>query len=731
MANDLTKVETGGISQSFAELKKLLADEVAFEKKIAEEIETTRNDIREKGAKERYNIFKEYALKEANETLKQEESAINAAVKAELDKNKQLSKLKDSFKKATTKAERDAIQKAINDEIKAVQKKYKDLENLDAKSRKALEQARKKQDRQSKIDQAKKDKEYTKEQSQALGNAMFGKGQTLAERGRAIANAFHQNEDGSLNMAAGLATMANAISDFAKQLNNQINTVAGYKTAIDTRLQGLNSKYANYAGSYWDKMSLDFTGIAGVSPLVRQEKIAENLKAMVGRGIAFNVEQRAFLQTIKDKIADTFDATNTALLRLIRIQQQDTTAARLGMESALTSFLNNMYETTEYMTDAMSSIKNSLLEAEALMGTKSAAAFEYQVQKWIGSMYSVGMSQSGVEGIAGALGQLAAGQISGITSNYGNLLVMAAGNAGISIADALANGLNESQTNKLMAAMVTYLKGIYEDTRSSKVVQQQYANVFGLTAADLRAIANLSTGDVYNIAGNGLSYTGMIQQLNNMANNMYKRTSMGEMMTNAFANLKYTMSAGIANNPALYATYTIASLLEDMVGGIKLPDIKVMGSGVNLQTSIAQLMNVAALSGSILSGIGQMISAGTGGGFSGSSMLRALGIGNNTASVTRGTGSGLLNTGGISYSESGFVGNTESSDVYGKTMSDANDDANKQMAEAKDESNDITMGDVDNHIMTIYQLLDDVVNGTSSFHVIMSDSGPWTGPYRP
>lgn len=128
-------------------------------------------------------------------------------------------------------------------------------------------------------------------------------------------------------------------------------------------------------------MSKDITGIAGVSPYIKQETVAENIKSMVSRGIAFNVEQRAFLQSIKSKIADTFDATNASLLRLVRIQQSDSTAARLGMESALTAFLNNMYETTEYMTDAMESIKGSLLEAESLMGTQSAAAFEYQVQK--------------------------------------------------------------------------------------------------------------------------------------------------------------------------------------------------------------------------------------------------------------------------------------------------------------------------------------------------------------
>ena len=128
-------------------------------------------------------------------------------------------------------------------------------------------------------------------------------------------------------------------------------------------------------------MSTDIRNVAGVSPLIKQESIVSNLEKLVGQGISFDVEQRAFLETIKDKIATTFEAADGTLLRLVRIQQQDTTAARLGMESALTSFLNNMYETTEYMQSVAKSVRNSLQEAEALMGSKSAAAFEYQVQK--------------------------------------------------------------------------------------------------------------------------------------------------------------------------------------------------------------------------------------------------------------------------------------------------------------------------------------------------------------
>jgi hypothetical protein len=128
-------------------------------------------------------------------------------------------------------------------------------------------------------------------------------------------------------------------------------------------------------------MSQDIIGVAGVSPFLTQEAVVGNLQTLVNKGIAYNVEQRAFLATIKDKIASTFDVADSTLLRLIRIQQQDSTAARLGMESAMTAFLNNMYETTEYLSDLASTVRGSLTEVESLMSATDAAALEYQVQK--------------------------------------------------------------------------------------------------------------------------------------------------------------------------------------------------------------------------------------------------------------------------------------------------------------------------------------------------------------
>lgn len=339
----------------------------------------------------------------------------------------------------------------------------------------------------------------------------------------------------------------------------------------------------------------------------------------------------------------------------------------------------------------------------------------------MGSLYSVGFGNA--EGLSGALGKLAAGDISGITDGgYGNLLIMAANEAGISITDALEQGLDATKTNNLMEAMVDYLAKIYNDSQGSKVIAQQFANVYGLSASDLKAAAQLA-GSNRAIAGNGLGYSGMLQQLNNMADTMYKRVSVGGMMTNMFDNLKYATAASMANNPALYATYTIASMLDDTVGGIAIPSIMAMGTGFDLETTVADLMRVGSLSGGLLAGVGKMLSGlGTGGGFSGSGMLRAFGVGSSPTVVTRGSGSGLLTTNMSTLSESGsFMANSDGSDVQNKTMTDAEDSANNKVSAAEDNKQDVTIKTVDEHVVKIHELLEAVTNGSKTFKVDMGD----------
>ena len=304
-------------------------------------------------------------------------------------------------------------------------------------------------------------------------------------------------------------------------------------------------------------------------------------------------------------------------------------------------------------------------------------------------MYSVGMSDSAVQGLGSVIGKLASGQIDAITNGgQGNLVIMAANQAGLSVADILNNGLDSQTTNELMNSMVDYLAKIAKDAGDSKVIQQQMASVYGMTASDLKAAANLSRSRNA-VARDGLTYGGAINNLYSMANSMYARTSIGEMMTNAWDNFQYTMAAGIA-----------------------IPAISVMGNMVDLETTVADLMRVGAMSGSILSGIGSMIASGGNGGITGSGILRAAGISGNLNTVSRGNGQGLRTTGGAAVSESGsLIGNSNSSDIQNATMTNATDSANAQLAEAVDSSEETKLSEVYAEVVEIYRLLQDVANG--------------------
>lgn len=739
------KTTTADILAQTQKLYSEMQDAEAMSAATAAENETELNNLKLSNAKRLHRVImqqldaqgkKEIENEERNFKLSQQLIQKGFSVKAALDSKAAMeSKQKISalnaeeqakLKKVGSKEEKDKIKREYAEKRKAEKKHLAEsIKNMDKETRKAFN-ARQKDETKARLASV---------QEEMGAYDQYGKAGKLIGFASGLKKLKEEGASNSEVAQAAISTGMDAIGNYAKKLEADMRDVAMAQGKIDTQLQG-SKRSKNALGSYWQDINSTISQNVGVSPFVQQKDVVGKLKDLVGQGISFNVEQRAFLETIKDKIATTFDVADASLLKLVRIQQADSSAARLGMESALTSFLNNMYETSEYMKQAADSVRANIYEASALMDAEDATEFEYQVQKWMGSLYSVGFNNS--EGLSGALGKLAAGDISGITDGgYGNLLVMAANKANLSIAEILADGLDDSSTNALMQAMVEYLGGIYDETKDNKVVAQQFANVYGLTASDLKAAANLASSTT-NISKNNVSYGGMLTQLNTMADTMWKRTSMGEMMTNLFDNFNYTMASQMGSNPILYSIYTLGGMLEDTTGGIDIPAISVMGSGFDLNTSVAQLMQVGAMSGGILGGIGQLISGlakGSGGGFSGSGMLKAFGINTSgTSTVVRGNGGGLTpaTSSGSDTSLSGFIGNEDGSAVYEKTLTDANDDGNKKLAQAIEESTETTMSTVDEHIVQIYTLLQDVVTGSSKLHVALEGDSSWsTGGYTP
>lgn len=345
-----------------------------------------------------------------------------------------------------------------------------------------------------------------------------------------------------------LKSIKDITSKISKSVDSQISQFRQYQLGVNTRLQGVSyESYDTYSRIVAEGLSYQ----VGIQPYFKNQDLLSNLSELVAHGIASNLEQRAFLETIKDNIATTFDVFDAALLRIIRLQQQDSTAARLGLENYLTKFLNSMYENTEYLSQSFDTVADALLSASSLMTMQGSTEFEYIVQKWLGSLVSVGFNTSTAQSLASAIGSLGSGNIDALSnSNINNLLVLAASRAGLSYGDLLTSGLNAESVNNLLYYLVSYLAEI--GSQNNNIVKSQLANVFGIDITDLVAASNLQSS-LNTIQENILSYSGMYDSLIEATNTMASRMSPATMMGNLLANATFGIAQNIATSPTLSA----------------------------------------------------------------------------------------------------------------------------------------------------------------------------------
>ena len=163
-----------------------------------------------------------------------------------------------------------------------------------------------------------------------------GSGATLKERLSAIGEETKANIAEKFSISNMLGSAIKMFDNLTKEFNGIMSEYAKYQIDINTRLQDTGKTFGSMSKMLKDNI--------GVTPFIKTQTMFENLNKLTELGIVYNLEQRAFLETIADNISTTFDATNSSLLRLIRLQQSDSTAARLGLETAITQYLNRMYQ---------------------------------------------------------------------------------------------------------------------------------------------------------------------------------------------------------------------------------------------------------------------------------------------------------------------------------------------------------------------------------------------------
>ena len=406
--------------------------------------------------------------------------------------------------------------------------------------------------------------------------------------------------------------MRSALNDLSQSIDNDINSFFEYQSALEGRLQG--------SGESYEKMLQVIATKININPYISQKEVVNNIKTLIESGVSYNVELRSFLQTVSEDIAATFDAFDKNLLRIVRIQQADSTAARLGMEATLTKLFNSQYQDTSYLADSVSdSVSGAILEASSMLSHQNSLEFEYAVQKWLGSMYSVGVSDTTVNRIAQGLNYLGTGNVEALSGDESmqTLLAMAASRAGVPYADVLTNGLGAEDTNKILRSMTEYLLEIAKNTDNNQVTKSAYSNLFGISMSDLSAITNLydeNYATLESLSKSSLTMAQAEDEVMNQINLISSRVHASQFIDTLVENIAATTAVGIGSSGVMYGMWKALNIVDALTGGIYIPGITVMGYGITSEINVLDLAKagMAGLGflGALVGGLSQGASIG-------------------------------------------------------------------------------------------------------------------------
>lgn len=388
------------------------------------------------------------------------------------------------------------------------------------------------------------------------------------------ASALAESGFSSASSAEGLSTFSkilDVVSGISKKMSQNftqaVNFQNQYMGKVDARLQSEEAQTG-----FFKQITDDVQSAVGASRFVSQKELLQNVAKLTENGIAYNIEQRAMLATLSDKMVTTFDVLDNTLQRMIRIQQADLTMSQLGSEAQLTKFLNSQFEDTSYLNTMYDSVLAALTDSISSMDKNNATSFTYAVQKWLASLYSVGLSDQAVATIASGINALASGNINTLNSNQplSVLMNMSATNAGLSYSDLLTQGLNASNVNDLMRSMVDYLGTIAENTTDNQVLRSQWSDVLGITLTDLRAVSNLTNNDISAIYRSNTTYDQSINETQNQLQTVVGRTAASERVQTMADNFMFNWGMNMAQNDAQYMTWYATQFVDQLLGVVGL-----------------------------------------------------------------------------------------------------------------------------------------------------------------
>ncbi len=307
----------------------------------------------------------------------------------------------------------------------------------------------------------------------------------------------------------------------------------------------------------------------GLNRFVKQQDYIGKIAELTAQGLNFNVEQRAILETIRDKTVKSFSSMDGNLVRLIRLKQQDITQAQFGLEAALRNTLNRIFKDTQYLDQMYDSIASAITDSVIVSGGKDVNQYSSVVQTWMGAMYASGIDSGTVSKFANAINNLGSGNVTALAGDQEiqRLMLLSMDTIGMDYADILQQGLTTSDINDLLGAVVEYLSKIESNTKDNNVLTASYTNLFGMSRADLQGFKNLR-GKMGRLAAVDTGGALAVAQQEIAKFQSTERTIAAEQIDNVINNAKFTFGKEIAESTTSYLTWKASNLILDAANSI-------------------------------------------------------------------------------------------------------------------------------------------------------------------
>lgn len=573
-----------------------LAKKAADSKKGIEEITKNLSNL---SGKELENAIKQ--IEQYEEVLSSSEKSMEQFVKKHKDLNSDFHNT--IVEEAEAVAKRDELHrqdlenqeayiKNIQDKIKALKANREEAlkENDDAKANALEQQIRAHEsilrDKLKKYAESKNDPEFnSKDKSEIKLSGSLSNNGLL----KGMLDGFKEPGQGSKStevLTSALESKLGNASPLAKGLGGLL-TITGkildVTSAVRRSIDGWVDDAARVISNYYGKINAslegatkDFSSISanaveslGLSRFVKQTDYIEQIARLTASGVSFNVEQRALLETIKDKTIASFSAVDANLLRLIRLRQQDLTATQFGLEAALRTTLNKVFKDSTYLNELYDTINGAITDAAIVSGSSDITEYNSTIQSWMGAMYESGVSSGVVQKLAQGINYLGSGNVAGLASDADlqRLILLSMDSINMDYADILQRGLSSSDINDLLTAVVKYLTQIAKNTSDNNVLASSYTNLFSMSMSDLKAMTNLYNNlGSWSIVNSSSALAKTKKELSYIQST--ERTTVAEQVQNIMDNAKYTFGQSIAKDAGSYLTWKVSNLMIDVFDSV-------------------------------------------------------------------------------------------------------------------------------------------------------------------